>query len=165
MAARTEICHTRPGAVRAPTGGSGYFLALQILTRTGEHGQVGGYGLRWPQGTYVISARSATLIRVEIAPRSRTCLETTYGRSHLHRRAIRLFEIFLAPGIVLGRPGGRKRRPIARSQFSPSRARDPTKGERAVGRRLGPHGRIRTLPGANNIYKSRSARPSRWLRP
>ena len=42
---------------------------------------------------------------------------------------------------------------------------DPTKGERAAGLRLGPHGRIRTLPGANHISKSRSARSGRWLRP
>ena len=70
----------RPGAVWYPTGGSGRFPVQIISQRAGAHGQVGGYGLRWPRGTYAISELSrlyVTLIRVEIAPRSCTPLDAT----------------------------------------------------------------------------------------
>ena len=59
--------HPRPGAVRAPTGGSGHFLALQISPRSEAYPCVVGYGLRWPRVTYAISARS----RPGLASRSR----------------------------------------------------------------------------------------------
>ena len=35
----------------------------------------------------------------------------------------------------------------------------------AAGRRSGPHGRMRTIPGANDIYRDRTARSCSWLRP
>jgi hypothetical protein len=35
----------------------------------------------------------------------------------------------------------------------------------AAGRRSGPHGRMRTIPGANDIYRDRTARSRSWLRP
>ena len=79
-----------------------------------------------------------------------------------------LLEISLASGSVLIRPWGPKRHPAAHSQFSPSDTRaatDPTKGRRAAGRRLGPHERPSTIPGACHISKSRAARSDRWLRP
>ena len=57
-ALRGEVPHPRPGAVRAPTGGSGHFLALQIPAVAEAHARAGGYGLRWPRSTYAISARS-----------------------------------------------------------------------------------------------------------
>jgi len=59
--------HPRPGAVRAPTGGSGHFMALQIPTGAGEHARIERYGLMWPRSTYSISARS----RPGLEPRSR----------------------------------------------------------------------------------------------
>jgi len=45
--AASARCHPRPGAVCAPTGGSGHFLALIISTRAGAHAYVVVYGLRW----------------------------------------------------------------------------------------------------------------------
>ena len=51
-------CHPRPGAVWAPTGGSGHFRVSIIFTRAGAHACAKGYGLRWPRGTHAISARS-----------------------------------------------------------------------------------------------------------
>ena len=35
----------------------------------------------------------------------------------------------------------------------------------AAGRRSAPHGRMRTIPGANDIYRDRTARSRSWLRP
>ena len=35
----------------------------------------------------------------------------------------------------------------------------------AAGRRSGPHGRMKTIPGANDIYRDRTARSRSWLRP
>jgi hypothetical protein len=48
----------RSGAVCAPPGGPARFPARKISQRAESHACVGGYGLRWPRGTYVISARS-----------------------------------------------------------------------------------------------------------
>ena len=38
----TARVHPRPGAVRAPTGGSGHFMALQISTGAGKHACIEG---------------------------------------------------------------------------------------------------------------------------
>ena len=50
--------YPRPGAVRAPTGRSGHFMALQTPTGAGEHACIERYGLMWPRSTYSISPRS-----------------------------------------------------------------------------------------------------------
>ena len=50
--------HPRSGAVWAPLAVSGHFLALQISNRARAHACVVRCGLRWPRGTYMISARS-----------------------------------------------------------------------------------------------------------
>ena len=156
-----------PGAVRAPTGGSGHFLALQIPTGAGAHACIEGYGLRWPRSTYAISARS----RPELESRSRrdrarearppkavaTYLTVSSGS---WRYDLRRESCWAARGV----PNGTRPRAHNFRLHGPG-PRDPTKGERATGRRLGPPERPSTIPGANHIYKSQSARLYRGLRP
>ena len=52
-------------------------MALQIPTRAVEHAQIGGYGLRWASKHVRDLGAISTLIRVEIASRSRACFEAT----------------------------------------------------------------------------------------
>ena len=56
---------------------------------------------------------------------------------------------------------GRGTRPALSLFWTPPCAEGPP----PAGRRSGPHGRIRTLPGAKDIYRSSSARLYRGLRP
>jgi len=63
-----------------------------------------------------------------------------------------------------GRTLGRGIRPAFNPLLKRRPRRDATRG-RAAGRRSGPHGRIRTIPGADDIYRDRTARSRSWLRP
>ena len=45
------------------------------------------------------------------------------------------------------------------------RTRVPRETSPAPGRRSRPHGKMRTIPGANDIYRGRTARSRSWLRP
>ena len=60
--------------------------------------------------------------------------------------------------------GGRTAPRRALANF-PISGPDHTKGQRAPWRRLAPHGRMRTIPGANDIYRDWTARSCSWLRP
>ena len=160
-----KFASARPAAVRAPTGGWGQLPAVWISPGPGTHAHLAGYGRRWLLGTRREEIAISTLMRAEIARRYRRCLQATHGRSQLRERAVQIPEISTEPGIVLIRPWGAKRRQGARSQISLFPAPDHTKGQRAPWRRLAPHGRMRTIPGANDIYRDRTARSRSWLRP
>jgi len=82
----------------------------------------------------------STLIRVEIAPRSRTSLDATYGHRSLHRRAHRTLKISVAPGGVLIRPWGPERRPAA-GGISPRGGRGASPEEAESGAYAPPQGR------------------------
>ena len=154
----------RPGAVCAPTGGPVRFPVQKISPRTGAHGHADGYGLRWPRGTRAISARS----RLESGSRSRR----DRVRASRPPKAVAIYlgvrygswRYDLRPeSCWAARGGANGARPRAHPLWSGVREGEIC--ECAAGRGLGPRGRIRTLPGATDISKVRSARLCRELRP
>ena len=155
---KAKIVSARPGTVWDPTVGLGRFLALIISSEAEAHACLELLGLMWPRSTYDISARS----RPGLESRSRgdrvcasrppkpvaTYLSVLIGSC---RYDLRRESYWAARGVLNGaRP---------RTHIFGSAGPDPTKGEHAAGRRLGPPGRPSTIPVANHISKSRSARP------
>ena len=72
-----KLASARPGAVRAPPGGLGQFLAIVMSTRAKLHAHIAAYGRRWPSCTRRNLGAISILTRVEIAPRSCRCQEAT----------------------------------------------------------------------------------------
>ena len=162
--------HPRPGAVRAPTGGSGHFLAPQIYNRAGAHACVVRCGLRWHRGTYAISARSRPglesrsrrdRVRAARPPKAVDSYLTVFSSSF--RYDLPRESCWDSRGVANGA------RPRAHPLWGHVGSGPPGPGrrncQRAAGSRLRPPGRPSTIPGANHISKSRCARSNRWRRP
>ena len=121
-----QLASTRPGAVRAPLGGPGHFLALTISKGAGTHAHIAAYGPRWPPGTRRDLDAISILTRVEIAPRSRRVPGGHLGPY----TAIRACG--LAPGHIIsarkcrGPPGGARTAPGRALAFCGVR---PAKGQ------------------------------------
>ena len=129
----------------------------------------GRYRARTPAARHVLkderaeadhmSGQRCRLSCVETGPAARSCGPThaCEGAGRRQRTARAPADGWRTCGMSLG-PGIR---PALSLFWTPPCGEGPP----PAGRRSGPHGRIRTLPGAKDIYRSRSARLCRGLRP
>ena len=129
----------------------------------------GRYRARTPAARHVLkderaeadhmSGQRCRLSCVETGPAARSCGPThaCEGAGRRQRTARSPADGWRTCGMSLG-PGIR---PALSLFWTPPCGEGPP----PAGRRSGPHGRIRTLPGAKDIYRSRSARLCRGLRP
>ena len=131
----------RPGAVCAPPGGPAQFPAQIISQKAGAHAQIGDYGLRWPQSTNAISARSRPGLesrsRAEIAYVLRGHIRPYFTTQAYTPALLDIINAKKCPDP----PVGSQTAPGRALTLCGVRAREGENCERAVGRRLRPPGR------------------------
>ena len=93
-----------------------------LSTRAGAHAYVVVYGLRWPRGTYAISARSRLgLESREIAPRSRCVLREAHTYINVPK-AVATYLSVRGPALGDVTCAGNRTGPLVGSQTAPGRA-------------------------------------------